>query len=200
MRPQRFAAGGIVAPVSDTLPTQHTAGDTYTATLSGATYAPADGWAAQLVLIGPQRITLAATVSGTDHAITADAATTAAWAPGDYSVRVVYTKASTGARSSATLGSLRLHPDPLASGTDAAALKSPARRALEDLEAAYRAHLSSGQVQVAEYQVAGRTMKFRTLVDLLKALNAARQDVAAETARERVAAGLSPRITYVTRM
>lgn len=184
--------------MSDSIPTQHTAGDTFVATLSGATYPASAGWVAQLVLIGPQRVVLSSTASGADHVSTATAATTAAWGPGQYQLRAIFTKGTE--RASAAAGSLLVLPDPAASGTDAASLLSSAQRALADLEVAYRAYLADGRVMLAEYTIAGRTMKYRAIGDLLAALQAARQDVQREQATARIAAGLSPRITFVTRM
>lgn len=184
--------------MSDTIPTQHTAGDTFTATLDGAQYPPADGWAAQLVLVGPTRHVIDATTSGSNFAATATAATTAAWPAGDYAVRLTYTNGA--ARSSSSAGNLRVLPDPAAATTDAMALKSTAQRVLDDLMTAYQAHLTGGQVHVAEYTINGRAMKFRGIAELLTAINAARRDVEAEKSAARVAAGLSPRVRYVTRM
>jgi hypothetical protein len=184
--------------VSDTIPTQHTAGDTFEATLSGVDYPPGSGWTAQLVLIGPARHTVSATTSGADFAVTVAATTTATWPAGDYTVRPVFTNGAERATGAAT--ALRVLPDPTASSTDALALKSTAQRVLDDLMVAYQAHLTSGQVHVAEYTINGRAMKFRGITELLAAINAARRDVEAEKAAARVAAGLSPRVRYVTRM
>ena len=184
--------------VSTIIPTQHTAGDSFAATLSGTDYPPAAGWSAQLVLIGPARVSINATTSGADFAAASTAAVTAAWAPGDYATRVVYTNGTD--RTTGTAGSLRVLPDPTVSSTDALSLVSPAQRVLDDLMVAYRAHLTGGQVHVDEYEINGRKMKFRSIADLLTAINAARRDVEAEKSAARVAAGLSPRVRYVTRM
>lgn len=184
--------------MSDTIPTQHNAGDSFSATLSGAAYAPAAGWSAQLVLIGPARVAINATTSGSDFAATATAAATSAWMPGDYATRVVYTHGAD--RITGAAGTLRVLPDPTAAGTDAQSLKGAAQRRLDDLQAVYDAHITSGNAVVGEYTINGRSMRYRDLSELLAALNAARRDVQAEQAAARVAAGLSPRVRYVTRM
>jgi hypothetical protein len=75
-----------------------------------------------------------------------------------------------------------------------------AEQALQDLEAAYRAHLASGNVHVGRYTIAGRSMEYRTLADLLKALTAARKDVQLGRAARRISAGLPARTQFVTRM
>lgn len=188
-----------MARVSNDIPTQHTAGDSFAATLSGAAYPATAGWAAQLVLIGPMRITLSAPSSGGIHfAATANSAASAQWPAGEYALRALYTLA--GERASVDVGRLRVMPDPGAVTTTDAALKSVAQRVLEDLERAYQAHVSSGSVTVAEYTINGRSMKYRSIAELLQALSAARREVAHEQASARIAAGLGGRQRFVTRM
>lgn len=194
----RSARRGTLTAVSASIPTTHIAGDTFAATLDGSTYAATAGWSAALILIGPARQTINATASGDDHLASAAGSTTASWAAGSYAMRAVYTKAAD--RYSVELGTLAVAPDPAAVGTDARALLSTAAQALQDLEAAYRAHLASGNVHVSEYEIAGRRMKYRSVAELLKALGAARREVAAERAAKRISAGLSPRAQFVTRM
>lgn len=180
------------------IPTTHTAGDTFAARLDGATYPASAGWVADLILIGTARVVLTSTADGDDHVIAATGTQTAVWVPETYRVQALYSNGAT--RASAQVGALQVLPDPAAVGTDARAFMSSAQRALQDMEAAYRAHLASGNVVVGRYQIAGRTMEYRTLADLLLALRAARADVASEAAAQRISAGLSPRQTYVTRM
>lgn len=189
---------GNLTAVSASTPTTHIAGDTFAATLDGSTYAASAGWSAVLILIGPGRQTITTTASGDDHLASVAGSVTANWAAGSYAMRAVYTKAAD--RYSVELGTLVVAPDPAAVGTDARALLSTAAQALQDLEAAYRAHLASGNVHVAEYEIAGRRMKYRSVGELLKAVSAARRDVAAERAAKRISAGLSPRAQFVTRM
>ncbi len=186
--------------MSQSIPLQHTAGDSFSATLDGATYSAAHGWVGQLVLIGPVRHTLSSVASGADHLVEVTAATTAAWLAGSYALRAIYTKAATSARASVEVGALKVLPDPAASGTDAASLKSAAQVAFETLQTAYRAYLASGSFTVQEYMVNGRRMTYRTLAELLAALNAAARDVEAENAAARIAAGQNPRARFVVRM
>lgn len=184
--------------MSHTIPTSHVAGDTFAATLDGSEYPASSGWTAQLVLIGPARITVSATASGADHAISVNSSTTGGWAAGSYSVKATFTKA--GERYSQDVGTLEVTPDPANAATTARSLLTAAEQALQDLEASYRTWLASGRVHVAEYTIAGRKMVFRQAADFLTAIAAARRDVASERAAKRVAAGLNPRMTYVTRM
>lgn len=180
------------------LPTTHTAGDSFAARLSGATYPATAGWTASLVLLGSRQIALAAVADGQDHSVQLPGAQTASWQAEAYRLQAVYRLGSD--RYSAHVGALTVLPDPTGFGTDGRAFLSNAQRALQDLEAAYRAHLASGNVAVGKYQIAGRMMEYRTLADLLTALRAARADVASEAAAKRISAGLNPRQTYVTRM
>lgn len=184
--------------MSASIPSTHVAGDSFRATLDASSYPPAQGWTAQLVLVGATRLVVAAATSGGDHVVSADASTTAAWPPSTYRAIAVYTRGAD--RSSVDAGSVQVQPDPTAAGTSARSLMTDAERALHDLEAAWRAYTSSGEFTVGEYQIAGRAMKFRSVDELLRALNAARRDVTSERAAKRVAAGLGPRISYVTRM
>lgn len=186
--------------MSQSIPLQHTAGDSFSATLSGDDYSAADGWVVQLVLIGPERHTISCTASGADHLAVDTAAATADWLPGSYAVRAIYTKAATSSRASLDVGTLKVLPDPAAVGTDASSLKSAALVAFETLQTAYRAYLASGSFTVQEYTVNGRRMTYRTVAELLTALNAAARDVEAETAAARIAAGQNPRARFVVRM
>ncbi len=184
--------------MSVSIPPALVAGDSFRATLDARTFAPSAGWTAQLVLIGATRLVIPAATSGGDHVVSADASNTAVWPPGTYRAIAVYTRGPD--RQSVDAGSVDVQPDPIAVGTSARSLMTDAERALTDLEAAWRAYTSNGQFTVGEYQVAGRVMKYRSVDELLRALNAARRDVTAERAAKRTAAGLSPRTTYVTRM
>lgn len=182
----------------DTLPSTHTAGDSTDWRLDPGDYLPSAGWSAKLVLIGPARLVLDCTVVGGQFALQAPSATTAAWLAGDYTARVLYSKA--GERHSRDLSPLRILPDPAAGGTDAASLLTAAERHLADLEAAYRDHMASGNAVVAEYQIGNRRKRFKDVADLIKAINLARQDVEREKAAASLAAGGSARRRFVVRM
>lgn len=182
----------------NSIPAQHTAGDTFAASLSGSAYPPANGWQLRLVLIGPASIGIDAVVDGTDYAVAASPGVTATWVPGTYTALAVYT--NTGQRQSVKVGAVQVLPDPTASGITARQLMSSAQQALEDLTLIYRAAMADEQFIVQEYTVAGRRMVFRSIPDILLALQAARRDVASELAAQRIAAGGSPRQQFITRM
>ena len=180
--------------MSASIPTQHVAGDTLNVTLSGDLYPPADGWSAQLVLLGPVRVAVAATAGSSDYTATTTTVTVA----GVYALRGIYTRAPS--RYTVDLGQLTVTPDPALNGTTGQTLKGAAQLRLDALLTMYDAHIASGKAIVGEYQIAGRQMRFSTLADLLTAINAARRDVEAEAAAQRIAAGLGGRTRFVVRM
>jgi hypothetical protein len=180
--------------VSASIPTQHVAGDTLSATLSGSVYPPAAGWSAQLVFIGPARYTVNATSGASDYTVS----TVSVIVAGAYAMRALYTNGAE--RHTVDLGQLTVTPDPAQAGTTGQALKGAAQLRLDALQAAYDAHIASGKTLVGEYQVAGRTMRFNTLADLLAAINAAKRDVEAERGAARIAAGLGGRTRFMVRM
>lgn len=187
--------------MATTLPSTHTAGDSAAWTLDApAAAAPGDGWGAQLVLIGSaSRYTVNGAASGASaFAFAATPDTTAAWAPGSYTARLIATKGPD--RISVDAGTLRLLPDPAAGGTLAASLLSPAQQRLATLQAAYDAYLASGNFTTVELRIGDRTRQYRSLPELLQALAAAKRDVEAETQAAALAAGQSARRRFVVRM
>ena len=76
--------------------------------------------------------------------------------------------------------------------------RSTARRALADLRAALARWLSSNGV-VAEYEIAGRRMRFASAEDIRKRISLAENEVAREDAEQRLAAGLGGRRRVMVR-
>lgn len=177
------------------------AGDSinYAASLPG--YTPADGWSLRYRLTpraaGGTPVDITATDSGSGWLVQVGPATTAVWVAGDYTWASWVQR--TGERYSIGQGQLTIKADPAAlpAGTDT---RSAAAVTLATLEAAYQAHISSGNAAVGEYEINGRRMKYRKLEELLAAIAAARRQVEAERVSARVSAGLSPRLQFVTRM
>lgn len=182
----------------DTLLSTHTAGDSTAWRLDAGDCLPSAGWSASLVLVGAARITIACTASGTQFAANQTSANTSSWQPGNYTLSLVCTNGSD--RVSRPAGTLRVLADPTNVATTARSLLTEAEAHLADLEAAYRDHMASGNAAVAEYRIGTRMKRFKDVADLLKALNAARQDVKAEQAAAGLAAGVSARQRFVVRM
>ncbi|KQY83662.1 hypothetical protein [Pelomonas sp. Root1444] len=184
--------------MSDTLPSTHTAGDSAAWLFDAGDCAPADGWTAKLILVGATRHEITCTTSGEQFAAAATSVATAAWQPGNYAASLVCTLGTD--RVSRAGGSVRVLADPAAEGTTARSLLTDAEAYLADLEAAYRAHMASGNAVVAEYRIGTRMKQFKSVADLLTAINAARRDVQAEQAAAGLAAGVSSRQRFVVRM
>jgi hypothetical protein len=176
--------------------TAHTAGDTYTATLTDATRPATAGWSAQMVLIGPSKFTITGTAAG--DAFTFTDASTTDWPPGAYQVKVLYTLA--GARTTVDAGSVQVLPNPTDAGTDARSLLGEWERILVDLKAAYAAHIASGRAVVGSYSIGGRAMTYQTTAELLRAINNAETMAARERTQSAAARGESTRVRYHTRM
>lgn len=180
--------------VSQAIPATHTAGDSVDWTVDPGSRTAAEGWSAQIIGVGPDRFTLSCTVDGVAFVAQAAAASTGQWPAGTYGLRLLLTRATE--RVTVELASIEVLPDP----TYAPSLLSTAEQHLADLKAAYQAHMASGMAVVAEYRIGDRLRKFKSVEELLKAIGHAERQVEAERMTKAVAAGLSPRRRFVTRM
>lgn len=177
-------------PIPTTEPASLNAGDTAQWLKTLADYPASEGWvlAYELVNAG-QRIAFTATAQGDAHLVSVPAATTAAWVAGAYDFRARVSKGA----DVFTVGTGRITIAP-AFGT-AVDARSQARRTLEAIEATLEGRASSA---TAEYQIAGRQMKYIPVPELLTLRDRYRRDVRAEEAAERIKAGLgNPGRIYV---
>lgn len=176
------------------------AGETLNYRADIAEYPATSGWQLTLYLnprAGGSAHTVASTADGGAHLLQASGTTTAAWVAGAYAYEIW---AALGAeRYRLEAGQLQVQPSLIgaAAGLDT---RSTAQRVLDALETALRTHAESGSACVGEYTVAGRTVRYRTLLELQQAIAKARRDVRAEDAAARVAQGLSPRRIFTVRM
>lgn len=181
-----------------TLPKRVYAGDSFVATLADADRPSTAGWTAKLRLISSAT---AVEVDGTPAAagFTFSVSTTASAGllPGSYTAAALLTRA--GERATVLGAALEVRPDPAGAAVQAIDLRSPARRRLEGLEAAYQQYIDTGAL-MSSYQIAGRQVTFHSLADLIMAIERARRDVAAEAAAADFDAGRGPRGAIVTRM
>lgn len=187
--------------MSTILPSTHTAGDSASWTLDAPAAAmPGDGWAAQLVLIGPaQRYTVTGTASGASAFVfVVTAAAAAAWVAGAYAARLIATKGAE--RVTADAGQVKVAPNPANAGILGANLLTAAQQRVATLQAAYDDYLASGNFTAVEVRIGDRTRQYRSLPELLQALNAAKRDVEAETQAAALASGQSARRRFVVRM
>lgn len=148
-------------------PDSFRAGDSVSWTVSLTAFPASAGWVVSYRLLTPSgvAIDIETTADGDDHVTTLTAANTAKWTAGTATLVCL---ASKGAERK-TVGSktVTVLPDLAVIGTFDG--RSRNQKTLDDLEAALAAYAAAGQGHVAEYQVAGRLMKFRT-VDEIEAL------------------------------
>ncbi|HRZ02164.1 MAG TPA: hypothetical protein P5024_11455 [Burkholderiaceae bacterium] len=170
--------------------TQIIAGDTFNpAPTVTPDYPATAGWVLTYRLVpqtaGLPVITLTCSAAGADHQPNAAASVTKLWQPGPYTWASYVERA--GESYALEQGQLTILPDPrtMAAGVDG---RSVAQRALEQLRAALSTY-SASQGTVAEYEIAGRRMKFRAAEDIIKLIAYWEVQVANE---ERIAAGATP--------
>lgn len=115
------------------------------------------------------KITIESSASGSNHQISVAPAVTAAWASGSYAWQRRVTN-GTEAYTTAT-GSLDVLPDySSAASLDA---RTHAKKTLDALEA----WIESRDPGVAEYEIAGRRMKYISITELLKLRDRYRREV-----------------------
>lgn len=178
-------------PRMATLPTTEPAfiqaGDSLAWQITLPDYPASAGWVLSYRLINATaRIDITTTASGDDHLVGVSAATSAAYTAGDYTWQAYVTLGDD--RFTVGTGRLTIKADLAAMGS-AYDARSRAQKALDDLRAALATWLASnGHVQ--EYEIAGRRMKYRSVMDIQSAISLLEREVAREQAAERLAAGL----------
>ena len=160
---------------------------------SGSTPGAGD-WSVAVVLSGPTQSVIPGSIEGGLWVARLLPAASAVLQPGRYDVAVQLSSGSV--RSTRSLGRIQLLPDPTsqAAGTD---VRSLAERALDECRAALAQFRSSGG-RVASYTIAGRSMAFSGIGELidLERYWRARVDAEREEAAARSGAA-SPRNLYV---
>lgn len=170
------------------------AGDSLDFTTSVADYPATDGWTLSYRLIprfsSPMQapITITATTYETSsYRVQVGPSTTADWAPGAYSWASFVEQ--TGQRITLEQGGeLTVAPDPgtAAQGTD---VRSDSQRALDNARTALATYTQSNG-NVAEYEIAGRRMRFSSAADIVKLINHLQGEVTRERRAASIAAGL----------
>lgn len=159
-------------------PTTLRAGDSASWTRSLPDYLPSAGWSLKYRLLwsAGTAVDITATPAGDDFEVTLTAATTATWAAGQATLVSWVEKTP----ERVTLGQqpLTILPD-LAEATTFDG-RSQNRRGLDDARTALAAYLAAGQLHVMEYEVAGRSMKFRSTEDILALIRYYEGEVAKE--------------------
>jgi hypothetical protein len=176
------------------LPPNIRAGDNAAWVVSYAAFPASAGWQLHYRLLWPsvEAISFDADAQGDDHAVSLTGADTATWHAGTATLVWWVTLEDDDTDTRHTLGQCRVHilPDL----TTAATLdpRSINERALADAQAALAAYMASGRAHVAEYQIAGRQMKFRSADELRALIEYYQREVATERARALALDGVAP--------
>lgn len=166
------------------------AGDTISWTKTLADY-PAPTWVLSYTLVkdGEKR-SITAAASGTDHAVSVDAATSAAWQSGTYTWFAHVTSGSV--RKTVQQGEIVVDPDPASEAFDP---RTSARVMLDNIEAFL---MDPNNLTAASYSIGGRSLSRWSRGELLAERDRLKLEVRGEREASRIAAGLgSPRRIYV---
>ena len=176
--------------IPTTEPARVRAGDTVTWRKSLALYPATDGWTLYYRLINATaKIDITATASGSDHLVSLTSTITAAYTAGNYDYLAWAEKGTGPTYERASVGSGRITITPNLAALNTYDGRSDARRIYESLLAAYETATTS-RAYVAEYEIAGRRMKFNAKSDWITELNYWKAQVAAEDRAAALAAGL----------
>lgn len=164
-------------------PSSLRAGDTWKWTRTLADY-PAGTWTLKYSFKNATSyFEIVAGTSGTDHSVSVAAATTAAYVAGSYTW-MAWVEGGTSEKYTVDTGTLEVDPDYRAS-TAAYDGRSHARKMLDAIEAWLEARAPA----VAEYEVAGRRMKYIPIAELVKLRNRYGLEVRNEDAAAAIAKG-----------
>jgi len=155
------------------------AGDSITWSESLPDYLPADGWSLHFRLLwSTGNAQFNGAPSGDGYTVTLSSADTATWAAGP--ATLVRWVEHSGAKKTLSSNPVTILPDlTSAAQHDGRSLN---RRALDAAEAALAAYLAGGKGMVAEYEIAGRKLKFRDAAQIVELINHYRPLVARENA------------------
>ncbi|MDR2508174.1 MAG: hypothetical protein LBD67_09335 [Candidatus Accumulibacter sp.] len=156
--------------------------------------APAgSGWALAFRILWPSGMApydFGAGVDGEDYTVVLSGAETAPFIPGRVTLVLFFTR--DGERITLPPRRFEILPDLLsAGGLDP---RSFAERALADLENALALMMAGGQGHVEQYSIAGRSMKFRSVADIIALIRYYEAQVAAGNALTAAIAGGSARV------
>lgn len=170
------------------LPARHTAGDTLKFTESHADYLPGDGWVASYVLVSAlAKITITSTDNGDgSHLFNESASTTANWIADVYRWQRYFTKGSE--RYTDGRGEFEVLAD-FGSVQNSLDARSEWQQILDGLKAAYK-KLSTTSATVATVSYRDRTTTYRSVDDLLTAINHAEKQVVREKKEQALRDGM----------
>lgn len=173
------------------------AGDSVSWTESLSEYPASAGWELKLRLLwsSGMAVAITATTSGNDFAIALTASDTATWDAGSATLVSWVTKGTE--RVTLAERDVTILPNLAIATTHDG--RSRAVKGLADARAALDAYMAAGQIHVAEYDIAGRRMKFRTSEEITDLISYYEREVAKENAAAAILQGQTPGRIY-TRM
>lgn len=168
------------------IPETITAGDTAEWTRQLSDYPASAGWSLAYRLINSAAtIDISSSASGDDHAVSVSAATSAAYAAGEYRWQEFVTKGAE--RHTIATGAITIAAD-WAAASAGIDIRSDAEKTL----AAVNAWLTTKDPGVSEYEIAGRRIKYIPIGDLLKIRSSLQREVREEKAALLVGQGIAP--------
>ncbi|MEW6314642.1 MAG: hypothetical protein AB1513_11485 [Pseudomonadota bacterium] len=174
-----------MAQIPTSVPASVTAGDTLTWRIALADYLASAGWTLKYRLINAgNKYDITAAADGDDHLVTVAASASASYAPGAYSWQGYVEKGAE--RFTVGAGSITVKPN-LAAQAAGYDTRSHAKKTL----AAIEAWIESRDPGVADYQIAGRSMRYIPKAELLAMRSKYQHEVRAEEAAERINNGLA---------
>lgn len=183
--------------IQSKVPALITAGDSLAWRINVPGHSANDGWVLKHRFINSAaKFDITSTADGEDHLVNVAASVSATYAPGTYARTDWVEKGAE--RYTVGSGSLIVKPDLAAVSSAGYDTRSAAQQALDALKAALQTYVSS-RGHVAEYQIAGRVMKFRNAMEIEQQIQFWQREVAAEERAERLAKGLPSRNRILVR-
>lgn len=184
--------------VPETEPTSFIAGDftTWKRADLGADYPPSSytlSYKARLEGSGSTVITITATTSGSDFLVELSSTTTGAYTAGVYHWQAYITRNSDSARVTIDEGTFTVEANRSTATTDP---RTHAAKVLAAIEAVIEGRASQDQMS---YSIQGRQLSRTPIADLLLLRDKYKDEVKAEIAAERLAAGLPSKRRILTR-
>lgn len=187
----------MAADIPTDIPALFTAGDTLKFTKELADYLPADSWTLTYTLVNSAaQITFSGSDNGDGtHLINVATTTTDDWAAGDYRWQATVSDGSD--RYTVERGTITIRTNfaAEAAGFDG---RGTWQAILDNLQSAYAA-LASGTVTSATVSFGDKQVVYRSLDELIKAINHAKIQAAQEKRADRLAEGLQSGAKVLTR-
>ena len=154
-----------------------------------------DGWTLRLRFLwaAGAAVTVTAVPSGSDYSLTLSATQTSSWQAGS-ATRIAWVERGS-ERITIDQSLVTILPDLSAATTFDG--RSQAQKGLADARAAMAAYVANGQIHVAEYDIAGRRMKFRAAAEIAELISWYEREVSRERAAAAVLQGQTPGRVHV---